>query len=374
MPRPDTVAAMLSSSVPRALHPGAWWLWAIGMAAAVSMTTNPLLLLVAIAVLTLVVVSRRTNTPWARAFRLYAWLGVFIVVLRLVLHVLVGLKWGQHTLLTLPTVELPSWAAGINLLGEIKLEGLLAAGFEGLRLATMILCIGAANALANPKRLLASLPGALHEIGAAVVVAITVAPQLAESVQRVVRARRLRGDGVGGLKAFRRVAMPVLQDTLDRSLMLASAMDSRGYGRRADTTPRQRALTATLTLGGLMATSVGLYGLLDTTAPRWLGLPLLVGGLGLGAVGIAVGSRSVRRTVYRPDPWRLPEALTVACGALAGAALVATARLQPDGLSMPLEPLGLPPLPVLATVGLLAGALPAVLTPEPPTHRERAAR
>ena len=31
--------------LPRALHPGAWWLWALGMAAAASRTTNPILLL-----------------------------------------------------------------------------------------------------------------------------------------------------------------------------------------------------------------------------------------------------------------------------------------------------------------------------------------
>ena len=30
--------------LPRALHPGAWWLWAVGLAAAASRTTNPLLL------------------------------------------------------------------------------------------------------------------------------------------------------------------------------------------------------------------------------------------------------------------------------------------------------------------------------------------
>ena len=29
---------------PRWLHPGAWWLWALGLATAASRTTNPLLL------------------------------------------------------------------------------------------------------------------------------------------------------------------------------------------------------------------------------------------------------------------------------------------------------------------------------------------
>ena len=32
------------SRLPRTLHPGAWWLWALGLATAASRTTNPLLL------------------------------------------------------------------------------------------------------------------------------------------------------------------------------------------------------------------------------------------------------------------------------------------------------------------------------------------
>jgi len=38
------------SRLPRALHPGAWWLWALGLAAAASRTTNPLLLALVVAV------------------------------------------------------------------------------------------------------------------------------------------------------------------------------------------------------------------------------------------------------------------------------------------------------------------------------------
>ena len=60
-----------------------------------------------------------------------------------------------------------SAAAGIRIGGPVSLEGVLAAFYDGLRLATLLLCIGAANVLANPKRLLKSMPSALHEIGVA---------------------------------------------------------------------------------------------------------------------------------------------------------------------------------------------------------------
>lgn len=356
---------------PRAVHPGAWWLWAVGLAVAVSQTTNPLVLLLAVSSVTFVVMARRSSSPWARAFRLYAILGAFIIVLRIVLHVLVGLKWGEVVVLPLPMIELPTWAAGINLLGDVRLEGLLAAIFEGMRLATMILCVGAANALADPKRLLAALPGALQEIGTAIIVAISVAPQLAESVRRVHRARLLRGDGARGLRAFRRVAMPVLEDTLERSMALAASMDSRGYGRRDATSPGRHRVTGALMLGGLLGMAVGSYGLLDTASPDWIGLPVLLAGVVLGALGLASGSASVTRTTYRPSPWRLPETLTAACGIVAAAAAFASIAWEPSTLTMPLTPIGPPPLPWLLTLGLLVATLPGLLTPEPPRPRER---
>jgi energy-coupling factor transport system permease protein len=351
--------------LPRHLHPVAWWVWAIGLAVAVSRTTNPLLLGLGIGVAALVVSAKRGSSPWARAFGLYLWLGVFIVAVRVVLHVLVGYKFGTHRLWTLPSVDLP----GITLLGPVHLEGLLAAAVEGLRLASIIVCIGAANALANPKRLLRALPGALHEVGTAVVIAVTVAPQLAESVQRVRRARVLRGDGGTGLRAVGRVALPVLQDTLDRSLLLASAMDSRGYGRRVEQAPAARRLTGALTLVGLAGAAVGTYGLLDGTAPAATGAPMLIGGLALCALGLWVGGRSVQRTVYRRDRWGGPEWLVAASGVVAAVAMFVQQHRDPMALVLPVDPLGLPALPLLVVGGLLVAALPAFLAPDPPQPR-----
>lgn len=361
----------MSPALPRSVHPVAWWGWAIGLAVAVSSVTNPFLLLTALGVAALVVLSRRGSSPWARSFRLYLWLGGFILVVRAVLHVLVGLKFGEPVILPLPEVSLPSWAAGINLLGDVRLGGLVAALTEGLRLAVMIACIGAANALANPKRLLRSLPGALSEIGSAVVVTITVAPQLADSVQRVMRARALRGDTARGIRALPRVALPVLEDTLDRSLMLASAMDSRGYGRRRTVTPAQRALTAVCTLGGLLASAVGVYGVLDATTPGWLGAPALLVGVGLSLTGIWLGGHANARSTYRPDPWRWPEWLTVASGAVAALSVQLVRRTDAASLGIPLEPLAVPALPLLVVAGLLVAALPAFFTPPPPPPATR---
>lgn len=355
----------------RQLHPGAWWAWAIGVAVTVSMTTNPLLLVLGLAVVLLVVSARREATPWGRAFRFYLMLGAVIVGIRIVLHVLVGLKFGTIRLLPLPQARMPRWAAGIELGGTVYLEGLLAAALEGARLALMIVAIGAANALASPKRLLRILPAALHEIGAALVVAVAVAPQLAAGVQRVIRARRLRGDSARGLRSLRQVAMPVLQDTLDRSLLLAAAMDARGYGRRPTGSTGSRAMPL-LTLSGLVATGVGVYGLLDSTSPALIGGPLLAVGSVLGILGLWVGGRSVPVTTYRADPWRLPEWATLLSGVTAAAAMLITIRVGPQQLAMPLVPsIGWPGLPLVPVAGLLAAAVPAFVTPLPPLPSRR---
>ncbi len=262
----------------RALHPGAWWLWALGMAVAASRTTNPVLLGLLLAAVGCVVVRRRTDAPWALSFRMYLVFGAVIVVMRVLFRVVFGGGGGDTVLVTLPEIPLPEAAAGIRLLGPVAAEEVLGGFYDGLQLATMVICVGAANALANPKRMLKAMPGALHEVGTAVVVALTVAPQLIESVQRVRRARRLRGARERGRHALRGILIPVLEDALGRSLSLAAAMASRGYGRTGTTPPGARRAVGALLIGGLLGIAAGLYGLMGSGSPRYLGLPLVVGG------------------------------------------------------------------------------------------------
>jgi energy-coupling factor transport system permease protein len=352
--------------LPRSLHPGAWWLWALGLATAASRTTNPLLLLLIVAVACLVVAARRPDAVWALGFRFYLYLGGVIVVLRVVFRVIFGGGTGGHILVHLPQIPLPGWAAGISLLGPVSAESVLGGLYDGLRLATMLICLGAANSLANPKRLLKSVPSALYEIGTAVVVALSVAPQLVESVLRVRRARRLRAGPQKGVGALRGIIIPVLEDALDRSRALAAAMDSRGYGRTGDQPRSSRQLTGALVLGGLLGVCAGVYGLLDASTPRYLGAPVLVGGAFISAIGLRVSGRRVRRTRYRPDPWRSAEWLVVASGLAAMAVSFFASSVDANNLVPSLDPLTWPQLPVVAAVGVLVAAVPAWATPPPP--------
>lgn len=349
--------------VSRALHPGAWWVWALGLATAASRTNNLLLLGLIVAVAGFVVAERRTSAPWARAFHASLLLGAVVIVVRLAFEVVFGATVGATVLVGLPELALPDWAAGVSIGGPVSLEALLGAARDGARIAAMIACVGAANALANPSRLLKSVPGALYEVGVAVVVALTLAPQAVEDLQRLRRARRLRGRPDGWATGWVTVARPALEGALERSLRLAASMDGRGYGRSAAVSPRSRRVDAGLVLAGLLGVLAGLYGLMDAGSPGLAGLPLLLVGVVLAATGMRLAGRRNLRTRYRPDPWRLPEWSTTLAGLTAGAVSVLAARAGLDGMLVPVTPLTWPSLPVLPALGILVAVAPAWTTP-----------
>jgi energy-coupling factor transport system permease protein len=354
--------------VPRPLHPVAWWIWALGLATAVSRSTNPLLLMLVLTVLAVVVANRRSDAPWARAFKYYLYLAVSVIAIRVVFRSVFGGDIDtadMHVMFRLPHIPLPSWAAGVQLGGPVTFEGTLSALYDGLRLGCLLCCLGAANALANPKRALRILPGALYELGVAVVVSLSVAPQLVESIQRVRRARKLRGGATRGFRALRSIAIPVLEDALERSLRLAAAMDSRGYGRTAEASPRARRATGALMLAGMGGLCVGAYGLLGGAAPGLPSVPALLGGTALCCAGLALGGRRVRRSRYRPDPWKTPEWLVAAVGVIPAVVLVAGTGATAVGLNPPIDQLSWPSLPVLPAAAILIAAIAAIAAPPP---------
>ncbi|MCF1595483.1 energy-coupling factor transporter transmembrane component T [Streptomyces muensis] len=365
---PSWLVAQFPAPLKRGVvHPGAWWVWALSLGVAATQTTNPLLLGLLIVTSAYVVAVCRSNAPWARSYGAFVKLGLAVLVIRLFFAVVLGSPIpGTHTIVTLPEVPLPDWAQGIRLGGTVTAEAVVFALYDGLKLATLLICVGAANALANPARLLKSLPGALYEMGVAVVVALTFAPNLIADAQRLRAARRLRGRPDRGIRGLMYVGLPVLEGALERSVALAAAMDARGYGRTAQVPAAVRRTTTALTLGGLLGVCAGTYGLLTAEGATY-GLPVLLIGLAAALAGLWLGGRRTPRTRYRPDPWGLRAWLVTASGVAVAALLTLAASLDPVALHPGVVPLTAPTLPLWPSAAVLLGLLPAFITPKEPS-------
>ncbi|MFJ3584184.1 energy-coupling factor transporter transmembrane component T [Streptomyces sp. NPDC090127] len=348
-----------------ALHAGAWWIWALGLAVAASRTTNPLLLGLIVAVAGYVVAARRTDAPWARSYGAFVKLGLFVVALRVVFSVVLGSAIpGTVELFTLPEVPTPLWAQGVRIGGRVTAEQVVFAVYDGAKLATLLICVGAANALANPARLLKSLPGALYEAGVAVVVAMTFAPNMVADVVRLRTARRLRGRPTGGVRAVLQIGLPVLEGALERSIAVAASMDARGYGRTAQVPPAVRRTTNLLTLGGLLGVCAGSYGLLAAEGAGY-GLPLVVAGLVAAMAGLRLGGRRAVRSRYRPDLWGARAWLVAGSGVAVAALMIWANGYAFEELHPGVVPLVAPELPLWPAVSLLVGLVPAFVAPVP---------
>ncbi|HMY09268.1 MAG TPA: energy-coupling factor transporter transmembrane component T [Marmoricola sp.] len=349
----------------RDLHPGAWWIWAIGLGAAATSNLNPLISLMLIGVAALTVALRRTTHAWASSFRLYLVFGAVVVLIRVSFRILLGGTGEGTVLLDLPGIPLPSWVLGIHLLGPVTAEAVLAGLYDGLRLAALIICIGAANSLANPKRLLKSLPPAFYEISTALVVAIAVLPQLADSLRRVRAARQLRGVPGGRIGRLRGVVVPVMEDALERSMALAAGMDARGYGRSGGLSRARRWLTGVLMVVALSGISLGAYAALDQSGNRRPGLAaaLIVVGLLTSALSFWSAGQRVQRTRYRPDTWRLDELMVAACGVVVAVGFFAWVHGQTSVLFP--APMQAPEVSWQVLVLIAVAALPAFITPPP---------
>jgi energy-coupling factor transport system permease protein len=211
----------------KSLHPLTWWLWSIALIVTVIRANNALYAALVIAGAALLVWRWAGDFPWSRSFWFSLRLGLFILVIRAIAGVLIGVPIPGTKIAELPILPLPDWMAGIRIGGVITQERLFSSLHEGLIITCVIALFGAAVSLTSPHKMLRVLPVMVYEFGVAIVIATSSLPQLVASYSRIKRARILRGDEK---PKFKSIALPLLEEALAKSLDLAAAMDSRGYG------------------------------------------------------------------------------------------------------------------------------------------------
>ena len=289
----------------RSLHPFAWWAWGLGIAITASQTPGTLALILLCIGAAMVVYSKKSDQPWAKAFAIGVRLGLIAFLIRMIIGVSLSVPIPGNTLFTLPTIPLPDWMAGLRIGGPVTSERLVITATEGLTFFTLILAISAASALANPKQGLRALPGVMHQAGVALIISTTLIPHFVTSIQRVKQARRLRGDQQR--IAFRKIAVPIFEDSLQRAINLGAAMESRGYGFNDSSTGRRFGSQILLSSVVVITIGVSLFLAAINGAAIAFGF-----GIVLLAVGLVVANKSTKRTRYRPQIWERAEWVVVA--------------------------------------------------------------
>lgn len=238
------------------IHPATWIVWATCAGFVAFVTTDPVYLLLLVAVAWFVHASNRTPAAAARSFRVFVIAGLVAIVLR---------------------TSLAFLGAIVPSIGEVTTATIAFAFLEGLRLATILVVFGTFNAVTDPFGLVRMAPRHFHEPALAAALALSIAPRTIASVGDVREAQRLRGLPVSGLRSLPSMAVPVLERGMEEASTLAESMDARGHGRGRRSRYRPQrwsgaavaiAVTAIAAAAAFLAASIaGVGGLHPPTAP-----------------------------------------------------------------------------------------------------------
>lgn len=320
------------------LRPHTWLVWLIVAAAAAMLARHPLYSVIVLLVVRLVDAVCRSDEPVLRFSLLRV--GALIITFSAVLNFLF-VHVGTTILARLPASW---WFIG----GNLTLEALVYGALNGLVLVTLLAVFVAFNAIVPVHDLVRVTPRAFRDLGIVVLVAMTTVPETQRHLRRIREAQAIRGHVVRGWRDWRPLVIPLLVGGLERALLLAEAMVSRGFGARRDTKPATW-LRAGLLLGLLLALVGWGMALWGAGSGAWV----LAAGV-LCALGALYGlGRSTPVTVFRPKPITLADLIVSASlTALLILLLLSRATL----LYLPYPTMGLPEFnPWLGIALLLLG-------------------
>ena len=205
------------------------WLVALVLAGVVLATANLWVSLGVICGSLSVVLCTRTRVPSLTPFRWTIIGAAVFVLMRLFYRAVFGgttiAPDDQFVMWVLPQVQLAAPFTGIHLFGTVTAQSLVSAVTLALPFAAVIVLFGAANTLADPRELLERAPRRLANVTWSVSIGLSVFPTIIRASARIRTARALRND-----RGMASLAIPLLEQTIERSERLGLSMAVRGFG------------------------------------------------------------------------------------------------------------------------------------------------
>ena len=212
------------------IHPLAIWFWAF--AVSILQTKSIWLALLCIATI-FFYVSMNSNGESQTEFnpiKVAIYFSLFAALVRVFFGVIIGVPQSGNILFSLPRLPLPDWLAGITIGGDVSSERLYLVSVEIISFTSVLLIFAFASTLTSNTQLMRIFMRRFRYIGTAMVIALSIIPQLVISVQRVRLAQRMRGIKKIGLTNWRFLAAPVIEESLERAIDLAANLENKGFG------------------------------------------------------------------------------------------------------------------------------------------------
>jgi energy-coupling factor transport system permease protein len=201
------------------LAPRAWLVWSLAAVTAALASDNPVYRgLVALAALNVLL----TWLPPGRNLRPLAVAVVLAAAFAGLVNVIAS-HTGADVLLRLPA----DWPL---VGGPLTVESLAFGGALGLGLVAALLAVAPLSLILEPHDVVDAMPAPLERTGIAVATSLNLVSGFGRTFTAVRDAQRMRGWRPRGIRSWNEVLVPVILTAIEDSVLLAEAMEARGFG------------------------------------------------------------------------------------------------------------------------------------------------
>ncbi|MCS7247531.1 MAG: hypothetical protein NZ840_04730 [Anaerolineales bacterium] len=345
---------MPGGHAPIHFHPWVWLTWTGSTLLCVSLTRNPLYLVVVWLCVAIVHAAGGMGELARGSAPFPLWLSLTVVPLGALFNALT-VHVGENILFVIP--------GAIPLLsGRVTWEAALYGATNGLALGVILLVFWVFNRNVSIPSFLRLLPRAFHSLAVVGSIAMTFVPCLQQQYQQIQEAQAIRGKQLRGIRDQLGLLLPLLVSSLEHAFQLAEVMTARGF--LASLSPLTRSNLRAAFLGGFGLVLGGwlsrFWGL-----PGWIASLLFWCALALFGALFFLAMRQVRYTIYRPRRFGVRDGLAIGGPSLLSLLLVLNHLFPERGLLAytPYPALTLPPFEPLVAfllLGILSPFLVAV--------------
>ncbi len=339
------------------IHSWAWIAWLVSALTVLSLSRNPLYLILVWLCITIVSLNLRRlpgNTgPMFSPLRF----SFIVILLSSLINALLS-RYGTTVLF-----HLPNW---LPILGGIfTLEALIYGAINGMILAGIFASFTVVNQALPVQALIRLIPRAFYPVAVVTSIAITFIPTTLRQFTQIREAQAVRGHRLRGLRDWLPLFLPLLVGGLERALALSEAMTARGFSHDnsipGSSAPHKIWPRLVLTVS-LLCLFVGWLIRLQTRQSILSSILLLTGALSLVGLLVFLGRQSPR-SIYTQETWKVLDTLV-----LFGAIIVAANFLLPlPGLAVstrlfnPYPTLQLPSFEAIGGCAILGLLTPVII-------------